>query len=486
MALEPLFERREFHHVTFSAAHHDVVVFHELGPQNPDHVDFIVMQKSTPCDIYVNRTVGFRPWGANYIVVRCDTDNAEVDLLLFLRNEQIDNQWRAPLLPIDKDFIGSINIADSVNLTSYDGTAEASIFANSISWAHSTSEGYFGVAGAFSGNAFQKLYIESKVTGATDPEVSAIDIKTLDGGAAAFQYASRVFLGTSPNDGKTGCVFLGTSGRSGRDTSIELSSANGDIILTAAYAGITVVGELYINSHLASVQGSSGNNLLRAFSSDGYYAGIYLIQENHGAWLIYNPANNEDLYLNSGAVNIIFTTTGALTLPGTLQWGGGAAISSSNDVSQVGHSHAWGDVSKVGSSLADLATKSAAALDSGTLDDGRLSANVAKLNADIIPTTTGFDLGSSTNYFADIYADPGAVTDARYPLVWDTSDKLLKHKTDGSDTAVTEPVTGLTVEKGIVTGVSTVTGDTNNVTVGLDGGGSVTLNFTNGIFTGVS
>lgn len=64
---------------------------------------------------------------------------------------------------------------------------------------------------------------------------------------------------------------------------------------------------------------------------------------------------------------------------------------------------AWTKVSKTGSSLADLATKSAAALDSGTLADGRLSSNVPlKDVANVftanqrINTTYGFAIGAIT------------------------------------------------------------------------------------------
>lgn len=50
---------------------------------------------------------------------------------------------------------------------------------------------------------------------------------------------------------------------------------------------------------------------------------------------------------------------------------------------------AWSKISKVGSSLADLITRSASDLSSGTLDDARLSANVAKLDGTGPQTFTG-------------------------------------------------------------------------------------------------
>lgn len=51
------------------------------------------------------------------------------------------------------------------------------------------------------------------------------------------------------------------------------------------------------------------------------------------------------------------------------------------DFALVSHTHIWADVDKTGSSLADLATRSAADLSSGTLPDLRLSSNVAMRNA---------------------------------------------------------------------------------------------------------
>lgn len=55
----------------------------------------------------------------------------------------------------------------------------------------------------------------------------------------------------------------------------------------------------------------------------------------------------------------------------------GPIVATTLDLNSAGL--AWGDVSKSGSSLADLATRSASDLSSGTLADGRLSSNVALL-----------------------------------------------------------------------------------------------------------
>lgn len=67
------------------------------------------------------------------------------------------------------------------------------------------------------------------------------------------------------------------------------------------------------------------------------------------------------------------------------------------------HTHAWADVSKAGSSLADLATRSASDLSSGTLPDGRFPAT--------LPVASGVNL---TALNASNLAS-GTVPDARFP-----------------------------------------------------------------------
>jgi hypothetical protein len=82
-------------------------------------------------------------------------------------------------------------------------------------------------------------------------------------------------------------------------------------------------------------------------------------------------------------------------------------------VSLAGHAHAWSDVNKAGSSLADLATRSAGDLTSGTLADARLSVDVARLNT--VQTWTAaqtFNAVSLFNNSIGIGATPsfGAIT----------------------------------------------------------------------------
>lgn len=68
------------------------------------------------------------------------------------------------------------------------------------------------------------------------------------------------------------------------------------------------------------------------------------------------------------------------------------SVTNAGGVSLAAASVPWASVDKTGSSLADLTTKSAASLSSGTLADARLSSNVPLLNGDNTFTgTNGFD-----------------------------------------------------------------------------------------------
>lgn len=68
------------------------------------------------------------------------------------------------------------------------------------------------------------------------------------------------------------------------------------------------------------------------------------------------------------------------------------------DAAPLVHTHGWADVSKTGSSLADLATRSAAALNSGTLAEARLPATVVLTTG--AQTISGVKTFSASNIFS--------------------------------------------------------------------------------------
>ncbi len=117
-------------------------------------------------------------------------------------------------------------------------------------------------------------------------------------------------------------------------------------------------------------------------------------------------------YLNDVKVSsaIYADTAGSVTL-GANSVGSSHIIDSTitdADISPTANI-SWSKINKVGSSLADLAVRDASALNTGTLDDARLSANVTKLGSSIGPGEL-----ESGNYFNDvkvssaIYADKAA------------------------------------------------------------------------------
>ena len=72
--------------VTFnSSANTDTLVRHELHPNLPDEIDYQVVGKDRACDVYHDATLDHRPWGTNYIVLRCSVASANVTLLLTTR-----------------------------------------------------------------------------------------------------------------------------------------------------------------------------------------------------------------------------------------------------------------------------------------------------------------------------------------------------------------------------------------------------------------
>jgi hypothetical protein len=68
-----------------STADTDTLIRHQLQPNMPDEVDYQVVGKDRACDVYHDMTLDARPWGSNYIVLKCSEASAQVTLLLTTR-----------------------------------------------------------------------------------------------------------------------------------------------------------------------------------------------------------------------------------------------------------------------------------------------------------------------------------------------------------------------------------------------------------------
>lgn len=70
--------------VVFGAAGIDLAIEHTLAPELPDLVDYEVVQRDRPCQVYHDETSDRRAWTAGQILLRCDTADARVTLRLTL------------------------------------------------------------------------------------------------------------------------------------------------------------------------------------------------------------------------------------------------------------------------------------------------------------------------------------------------------------------------------------------------------------------
>jgi hypothetical protein len=71
--------------VTFGTANSDLDVPHDLNPNDPEGVDYEVVRADRACKVYDKQSGTRRAWASNYIVLRCDTAFAVVQLRLSLR-----------------------------------------------------------------------------------------------------------------------------------------------------------------------------------------------------------------------------------------------------------------------------------------------------------------------------------------------------------------------------------------------------------------
>ena len=72
--------------VTFpSSPNTDYPIAHSLTPQSAEAVDYEVVRKDRAADVYHDQTGTRKAWGTGYIILRCNTASAVVDLRLSIR-----------------------------------------------------------------------------------------------------------------------------------------------------------------------------------------------------------------------------------------------------------------------------------------------------------------------------------------------------------------------------------------------------------------
>lgn len=155
---------------------------------------------------------------------------------------------------------------------------------------------------------------------------------------------------------------------SARHDATVASAVNGDIITrqAGAWARLAVGsnGQVLVVSGGAPAWGADAHNLLSTRHGDTTAASPTngdIIVAQAGAWARFAIGSNDRVLAVSGGAPTWTQIVDAHV-------SGSAAI-------------AWSKIDKTGSSLADLATRSAGDLSSGTLDDARLSSNVPLKNA---------------------------------------------------------------------------------------------------------
>lgn len=150
-------------------------------------------------------------------------------------------------------------------------------------------------------------------------------------------------------------------------------------------------------------------------ADDGYQPQLRLFQANHSDWYIYCQINTSELRILSSSDKFVLNTAGNGNFVGSLQWGGGSAIPSSNNISLTTHNHAGvyaaNDHNHTGVYAANSHTHT------------EYYANNATLNPSANNT---YDLGGA-NYFRDLYLGasirfvPPNTNSADRPLVWSST-----------------------------------------------------------------
>jgi hypothetical protein len=79
------FTQFDYADVQFGAADTDQLVPHAFTRMDdPEQVGYVVVQADRACRVYHDTSVTRRAWGANFCILRCDTPDAAVRLLLTL------------------------------------------------------------------------------------------------------------------------------------------------------------------------------------------------------------------------------------------------------------------------------------------------------------------------------------------------------------------------------------------------------------------
>lgn len=225
---------------------------------------------------------------------------------------------------------------------------------------------------------------------------------------------------------------------SGRQTFVDLRLSSGLPADTASRL-YNVSGTLYWNGATVASGGGGGgaHNLLSSTHSDTTAAGVLrgAIITGQGvtpAWARL-AAGTAGQVLRSDGTDVAWSTDGsALTsLNATNLASGTVALARLSNIADAqiaaAAAIAWTKISKTGSSLADLTTRSAADLTSGTLADARLSANVSLLGN----TIESAEITNATIVFAD-WASNGC-SSGNFPQ-WNGSAWICATVTPGAGT----------------------------------------------------
>lgn len=80
------YSKFEYVTVTFPAVANTAIdVGHSLAPPDANNVDYEVVRADRACRVYDDQSGTRRTWQTNYIVLKCDTASAVVQLRLSLR-----------------------------------------------------------------------------------------------------------------------------------------------------------------------------------------------------------------------------------------------------------------------------------------------------------------------------------------------------------------------------------------------------------------
>lgn len=78
--------------VSFTVFNVDTLVQHSLPVPKPEQIYYQQLRSTVPCSIYHNGGVTRKPWGPDFLYLRCDVVPATVDILLTVAPEPLDQR----------------------------------------------------------------------------------------------------------------------------------------------------------------------------------------------------------------------------------------------------------------------------------------------------------------------------------------------------------------------------------------------------------